>query len=174
MNYSVEELQEISFPQGIRGYKKEKVSRAMSRIIDDYKALRAEVDHAQAEIKLLRESLGQYKAIENSLKNALIVAQRAADDIKKNARESAESIIANAELEKQNIVEGAKADTILLNEQLDELRRETSIFIEKLDIVFSDQLAQIRNSKQSLFPAQESEELPLEKPDFGVDSETDF
>ena len=155
MNYSVEELQEISFPKGIRGYKQEKVHKAINRIIDDYRALRVEVDQAQAEIKALRESLGQYKSIENSLKNALIVAQRAADDIKKNARENAESILENAEQEKANILEGTKADTILLNEQLDELKQETSVFIDKLELTLSEQLEQIRSSKLNLFSPQE-------------------
>ena len=172
MNYSIEKLQNLIFPREFRGYNKESVLDVIDRIVDDYRSMKNKVERMKGEIHALRESLEQYTTIEDSLKNALIVAQSTADDIKKTASENADDIVKNAEEEKRLIVDSIKTDTLEQVERLDELKKESVMFLDTIESMLIKQLEMVRMNRADESLCKDAETVTEElKSDVSVSTE---
>lgn len=122
------EIREKEFNRAIRGYNPKEVKETLGLIADDFA-------HLLDENRKLLEKLSTYEKLENNLRDTLILAQKTADDTKKNAEKEKETIIKVIKEEAKKIKE--EAEKILLkakNEQKkiqEEIRnREKKIIAE--------------------------------------------
>src|SRR5699024_1281847 len=72
--------------------------------------------------------LKKYNTLEDSLKNTLVVAQTTADDMSASARDKAENIIEEAEIERKRIIERANDDVRNIEKEYSNLKKEMLIF----------------------------------------------
>jgi len=84
MNYTPNDLQNLTFKKTIMGYNEDEVNEVLDKIIEDYNAYIRENLEIKDKLAVLNEGLQHYKTIEESLQNALIVAQQTGEEIKKN------------------------------------------------------------------------------------------
>ncbi len=103
------DIQNKEFEKKIKGYDVEQVDDFLDAVIHDYEILMKENQKMKDKITLLTESLEHYKIIEATMDNALSVA-----------KDTAQSIRANAEAEAENIIAKAKLDAQRLSKQIDE------------------------------------------------------
>ena len=75
------------------GYNKEEVNKFIDDVIVQTEAVITRVKTQQDEIKTLKKELEHYKKIEETLKSALLNAEKASNDIKKNAIEDRKSVV---------------------------------------------------------------------------------
>jgi cell division initiation protein len=89
--------------------------------------------HKQDEELRRRESrITDYKEREHLLQQTLTTAQRLSDEMKANTRKEAEILISDAELQAEKIIANAQSKRMQLIQEIDELKRAKSGFIQQV------------------------------------------
>jgi cell division initiation protein len=145
MNYTPNELQNITFKKAMRGYSEQEVNEVLDKIIDDYSAYIHENIELKDRLAVLNEGIQHYKNIEESLQNTLLVAQQTGEDIKKAAYEKAEIIVKEAELKAKMIINEANDEIIKSKRELDDLKKNMRIYKNKVESLLMSQLEMIKD-----------------------------
>ncbi len=140
MNYTPNDLQNITFKKNIFGYSEDQVNEALDKVIEDQSAYIRENIELKDRLSVLNEGLQHYKTIEESLQNTLIIAQQTSEDIKKNAYEKADNIIKEAELKAQKIVNEANHEVIKIRFEYEEMKKKLHIFKSKAETLLLSQM----------------------------------
>ena len=91
---------------------------------DTFELLQQENENAQNEIRRIKLESQGYKEREETFKRAMLNSQKVLDEMKENARKSAELIVANAELKAEKILNRAHKRLAQLHEDIAELKRQ--------------------------------------------------
>jgi cell division initiation protein len=140
MNYTPNDLQNLTFKKGFMGYNEDGVNEVLDKIIEDYSEYVRENIELKDRVSVLNEGIQHYKNMEDSLQNILIVAQQTSEDIKKNSYEKAENIIKEAELKAQKIIGEASQEVIKIRFEYEDLRKKLHIFKSKSETLLLSQL----------------------------------
>lgn len=157
------EIQEKPFRKAWYGYSPGQVRKFLAEAADCYEKLYQENLAAKERIALLSEAVKQYKAMEETLQNALQVAQAAGDEIKKNAYDRAELILKDAETKAAEVVSGASQEVARINYQYEEIKRSAEVFRAKVVSLLNAQLDIIKEYSEIQTDPDElqvTEELP--------------
>ena len=73
------------FTRSFRGYNEEEVDEFLDLIVAELEWYMRENEELQANIAGLESRINHYKGLEETLKNAIVLAQKAADQIKESA-----------------------------------------------------------------------------------------
>lgn len=139
MNYTPNDLQNLTFKKGLMGYSEDGVNEVLDRVIEDYSAYIRENIELKDKLALLNEGLQHYKLIEESLQNALLVAQQTGEDIKKNAYEKANNIIKDSELRAQKAINDANQEVLRIKFEYEEIKKKLHIFKSKCETLILSQ-----------------------------------
>ena len=115
-----EHLAHPQFTKGISGYKAEEVDSYIEKILGTVKDLQEQNEVLEEKIAVLAESLQKYRDDEDSLREALLGAQKMGDSIIKNANNKAEITMREASVKAAHIVEEAHKK---VEDEKDELLR---------------------------------------------------
>ena len=107
------DIENKEFTKTFRGYDVYEVDEYMKDLVADYEKLYRENAELKEKNALLNEAIGNYKGMEETMQNAILVAQRTAEDTKKNAYERAETITKDAERRAAEII--SKANQAIAN-----------------------------------------------------------
>lgn len=140
MNYTPNDLQNLSFKKTFMGYGEDAVNEVLDKVIEDYSAYIRENIELKDKLALLNEGLQHYKTMEESLQNTLIVAQQTGEDIKKTAYEKADNIIKEAELKAQKVINDANQEVIKVRFEYEDLKKRLHIFKSKSETLLLSQL----------------------------------
>ena len=141
------DIENRKFKRGIIGYSQEDVDEFLDKIIESYEALYKENIELKDKIGILNEGMQQYKSLEDTLKNILIVAQSTSEDIKKNAYDKAETITKEAELRSSRIIAEANQEVVKIKYQLEDLKKKRNIFKAKIESLLMTQLEIMKDEK---------------------------
>ena len=83
--------------QMVNGYNVDEVDEFLDEITADYEKLYKENKELKENTEELHNDVGQYRTIESTLQNTLVIAQKTADEIQNVAKQQAEQIIKDAE-----------------------------------------------------------------------------
>jgi cell division initiation protein len=148
MNYTPNDLQNITFKKVLAGYHEDAVNDLIDRVIEDYDTYIRENHELKNKLSLLNEGIQHYKSMEESLQNTLVAAQQTGEDIKKNAYEKAENIIKEAELKAQDIVGEANRQVIKTTQEFEELKKKLQVYKTKIEALLMSQLELLRHSSE--------------------------
>lgn len=140
MNFSPNDLQNLTFKKSFRGYSEDAVNDVLDKIIEDYSAYIRENVELKDKLALLNEGLQHYKTIEESLQNTLLVAQQTGEEIKKNAYEKAENVIKEAEIRAQKLINDANQEVVKIKFEYEESRKKLHVFKTKCEMLLMSQL----------------------------------
>lgn len=112
------------FKKGMRGYNADEVDDFLDEVIENYESLYKENATLKDKINSLNEQLDQYKKIENSIQNTLILAQNAADQAKSSSEKEAELVVKNANDTAQKIIDKANNDVNQISSEYDSVKQE--------------------------------------------------
>ncbi|NLN14418.1 MAG: DivIVA domain-containing protein, partial [Tissierellia bacterium] len=101
------DIQKKEFKKAIRGYDPKDVDSFLDELLIDYENIYKENIELKDKVNLLADQIRQYKTLEETLKDTLIVAQSTADEVTSSARKKAENIIEEAEIKGQRLIEKA-------------------------------------------------------------------
>jgi len=140
MNYTPNDLQNLTFKKNIMGYSEDMVNEVLDKIIEDYSEYIRENIELKDKIALLNEGLQHYKTLEESLQNTLLVAQQTSEEIKRNAYEKADNIIKEAELKAQKLINDANQEVVKIKYEYEEMKKKLHVFKSKAETLLMSQL----------------------------------
>lgn len=144
MNYTPNDLQNITFKKTFMGYSEDMVNDVLDKVIEDYSAYIRENVELKDKLALLNDGLQHYKTIEESLQSALLVAQQTGEDIKKNAYEKADNVIHEAELRAQKIINEANQEVVKVNFEYEDMKKKLHIFKTKCEMLLMSQMDSLK------------------------------
>lgn len=140
------DIENQDFKKTVWGYSISEVDEFLDKVIESYEAIYKENIELKDKIGVLNEGIQHYKAIEETLKNTLMVAQTTSDDIKKNAYGKSENIIKEAELKAERIIGEANQQATKARFECEELKKDYNVFRAKIESQLLSQLEIIRNN----------------------------
>ncbi len=130
------------------GYNKEEVNKFVDDVIIHTEAVINRVRNQQDEIRSLKKELEHYKKIEETLKSALLNAEKASNDIKQNAIEESKIIITDAKRNASHIINDALIRAEKIEIKADTLERNIITFKRKLKLIVEQQLAVVEDIEE--------------------------
>ncbi|MBW2368210.1 MAG: DivIVA domain-containing protein [Deltaproteobacteria bacterium] len=118
------DIQQHQFRVRFRGFDIEEVDAFLEDIATDFEALQRKNSRLKEEINRLNSELVGYKEREDTFKRVMIESQKTIEQMKENARKSAEVTIAEAEVTAEKILNRAHTRLAQLHEDLAELKRQ--------------------------------------------------
>jgi len=118
------EIQQQQFKVRFRGFDVREVDKFLEQLSDTFELLQQENKNAQDEIQRIKLESQGYKEREETFKRAMLNSQKVLDQMKENARKSAELIVANAEVKAEKILNRAHKRLSQLHDDIAELKRQ--------------------------------------------------
>ncbi len=134
------EIEKHSYKKGFRGYSQDEVDEFMRVVCEDYEKLYKENIVLRDKINILSNAVKQYKSMEETLQNAIIVAQSTGEEITKNAREKADNIIREAENQAGKILNDAGKEVTKVSYEYEKMKRNVEVFRTKIISLLTSQL----------------------------------
>jgi len=125
------DIEQQEFSRSFRGYNEEEVDDFLDKIVKDYEELINENVRLNEEIERMQEKLKEFSEIEETLRSALLNAQKSAEEMKGRVESEAKIIIEKAEMEAKELKQQVFQKEDLLKNEIDNLRRYKFIFKEK-------------------------------------------
>lgn len=141
------------------GYRTEDVDEFVTTAIELVKSLQKENQELTEKLAVLAQSLEKYREDEESLRSALIGAQKLGDSILKDSRSKAEVILREATTNADHIVEEAHARLEREKADYDRLKAEVATFREGLFDLYKSHIDQI-----SRLPHKEKQQIQAPAP----------
>ncbi len=137
------DVQNKEFGRKLRGYNAEEVDEFLDKVAKDYEQAMKDKLSLEEKIQELHEKLEQYQKLEDTLHNAIIVAQETAEDVKRNANKEAELIRKEADKEAQRTVEEAHYKASRILSEHEEVYKQAQIFKLRFRSFIEAQLASL-------------------------------
>ncbi|MET3698061.1 cell division initiation protein [Bacillus oleivorans] len=128
------------FTKGFRGYDEDEVNEFLDQVIKDFEILIREKKELEQKYKDLSEKLGHFTNIEETLNKSIVIAQEAAEEVRRNAQKEAKLIVKEAEKNADRIVNESltKARKIALD--VEELKKQSKVFRNRFRMLVEAQL----------------------------------
>lgn len=120
------------FKTAFRGYSQNEVDEFLSALAEDYGSILEENVKLKEQLEEAQRQLDQYRQSEELLKNALVNAEKAADDLRQNARKEAELIVKEGEQKVRELLEQAKQEQNRLSSEIESLKQKRNQFEAEL------------------------------------------
>lgn len=182
-----QEVSEHAFAKAsFGGYNMAMVDEFLDQLTEDYTALYKENATLKAKMKVLADSLEEYRATEKGMRRALLAAQQAADEMMKEAESRKSELIREAEASAQAKINelrcqvadeearlaAAQKATAGFVAQARGICRKQEEFLSSLDAITAA-AAPVRNVEQTAHAIEESVMKLLEKEDAEAAEEAD-
>lgn len=137
------DLERAELKRAFRGYDRTQVQALLQRGAKEMATLRSELDSLTQDMAKLRQEVDGFRAQENVLKEALILAQRTADETRASAHREADLITEDA---RQRVVETESQMQTKINDlrwELERLRLDKQKFLNQFRGMLEAQLRDI-------------------------------
>jgi cell division initiation protein len=118
------DIQQQQFKTRFRGFDVREVDSFLEQMADVFESLQSENKRLRVEIKRLQLEGQGYREREESFKRAMLNSQKVLEQMKQNARKSAELVVAEAEVTAEKILNRAQNRLAQLHEDITELKRQ--------------------------------------------------
>lgn len=133
------------FTKGFRGYDEDEVNEFLDQVIKDYEMIIREKKELEQKVQELTEKLSHFTNIEETLNKSILVAQEAAEDVKRNAQKEAKLIIKEAEKNADRIINEALAKSRKIAMEIEELKKQSKVFRTRFQMLIEAQLDLLKN-----------------------------
>ncbi len=128
------------------GYNMAMVDEFLDELTDDYTSLYKENAALKAKLKVLVDKVEEYRATEDSMRAALLTAQRMANTMVEEAEEKKKSMLAGAEDEARAKIGALQGEIELEQRKLNAAKAATADFLQKMRELAQAQLALIERA----------------------------
>lgn len=144
------------------GYNMAMVDEFLDELTDDYTALYKENATLKAKMKVLVDKVEEYRATEDSMRAALLTAQKMASTMVEEAEAKKAHLIANAEAEARNKIGALQEELLFEQKRLNTAKAATAEFIRKSREVCESQISLLERLPD-LTPETISDPVPDEE-----------
>jgi cell division initiation protein len=158
MNLTPLDIQQQQFQVRFRGFDIREVDRFLEKMAEAYSALLADNKDLREETRRLKLETQGYKEREETFKRAMLNSQQVLEQMKENARKSAEVIIADAEVKAEKILNRAHNRLSQLHEDIAELKRQRVQIEVQIRSVIEAHTKLLEIGKESMDAMDESDD----------------
>jgi len=126
------EIRKYEFKKVMRGYDVDEVRYFLEMVADELEAVNRDKLELESKAERYDTELHDYRQIEKSLQDALIVAKETSDKSIQNARKEAELIIGDAEAKAERIIEDARKEAVRIQSDVTRLKMQRDAFFVKI------------------------------------------
>lgn len=131
------------FDKQVGGYKQEEVEMFLQQVAGEYAKLLSEKEDLEEKIEVLAEKVEQYREDEDSLRSALIGAQKLGDSVIRESKSKAEYILREAQAQADQILENAQKSIEKEQMALIKMQKEVTKFKNRLLTLYRQHLEMI-------------------------------
>ena len=131
--------------QMVNGYSVEEVDDFLDELTVEYSKNYKEVSELRAKVEELNNSLVQYKTLESTLQNTLVMAQSTAEEVKNVAKQKADQIIDEAKANAQKQVDELNNEIIMKQKELDDVKKQFDVYKAKMESLLISQLELLKD-----------------------------
>ena len=166
------EIENKKFKKELIGYSVVEVEEFIRVLAENYEALYKENLANRDRINLLSSAVKQYKTMEETLQNAILVAQSAGEEVTRNAKERAGNIVAEAENKAAQILNDAGKEVTRVSYEYEEMKRNVEVFRTRIISLLTSQLDIVKefSMPESEKRKQSEEIISSEKEEEAVDN----
>lgn len=128
MSLTPMDIHNKEFERGFRGYNMEEVDDFLSTVARDFETMMREIADLREQVDRLTDKNKSYEKLEETLHNAILVAQEAAEEVKQYANREAELIRREADKDAQRIVEEARYKASRILAEHEDLYKQAQVF----------------------------------------------
>ena len=159
------EVREVIFPRSMGNYRKDEVDDFLDRCADTIEELTNQNDENGRKMQVLAETIMDYRNQEDSIRSALISAQRMSESVISDARKQADDILEAARAEAAAMHDKALEDTAAEQEELQRVKQEVADFKAKLLSIYREHrtlIGVLEGAHPTIETAQAEEAAPAE------------
>lgn len=159
------DIQQRQFKTRFRGFDIREVDSFLEQMADAFESLQSKIKNLNQEISRLKLENQGYKEREETFKRAMLNSQKVLEQMKQNARKSAELVIADAEVKAEKILSRAQNRLAQLHEDITELKRQRmQIEVQIRSIIESHSKLLEIGKEETRIREEEDAKLKLFKP----------
>jgi len=151
------DIQQQQFRIRFRGFDVREVDRFLEQVSESLAAMHAENKSLKEELRRLKLENQGYKEREETFKRAMLNSQKVLEQMKENARKSAEIIIADAEVKAEKILNRAHNRLSQLHEDIAELKRQRMQIEVQIRSIIESHTKLLEIGKESMDALDESD-----------------
>ncbi|KIL50397.1 septum formation initiator [Jeotgalibacillus alimentarius] len=133
------------FSRGFRGYDEDEVNEFLDHVMRDYELVLREKKELEEKLNNHTERLGHFTTIEETLNKSIVVAQEAAEEVKRNANKEAKLIVKEAEKNADRIVNESLTKARKIALEIEDLKKQSKVFRTRFRMLIEAQLDLINN-----------------------------
>ena len=133
------------FSKGFRGYDEDEVNEFLDVVIKDYEMVIREKKELEERLNEMTERIGHFNSIEETLNKSIVVAQEAAEEVKRNAQKEAKLIVKEAEKNSDRIVNESLSKARKIALEIEELKKQSKVFRTRFKMLIEAQLEMLNN-----------------------------
>ena len=131
--------------QMMNGYSVAEVDDFLDDLTTDYERLYKENSDLKEKLDSASNNLTQYKTIETTLQNTLVMAQSTAENIQNVAKQQADQLIKDAESEAKKSVLELEQQIVLKEKELENTKKQFDIYKAKMEALLISQLELLKD-----------------------------
>lgn len=133
------DIQQQQFRRTMRGYDPQEVNTFLELVAQELGDLSRAHNELKVELRHVEKELAEHRDREQTLKEAMLTAQRAIDEIREQAERQAELIVADADLRAERLLLNAHKRVSAILEDVQELKRQRVRAIEEMRSLINSQ-----------------------------------
>jgi cell division initiation protein len=150
MSLSPAELRHTRPRRRILGYRVSEVDQIMIDATSAYEHVWRDRADLEDRVHELEMSLGELRDTESAMRDALVTAQRTADDVRAQANRDAELIVREAEARAREIIHKTYAEREQVRREIERLRADEGQFRTRLRSLLGSTLQSVRDHEAML------------------------
>ena len=132
------------FSRGFRGYDEDEVNEFLEQIMKDYENVLEENKTLKNSLKETKEKISHFNSIEETLQKSILIAQEAAEDVRRNSVQESKLIIKEAEKNADRIVNEALSRARRIALEIEDLKKQSKVFRNRFKMLIEAQLDLIK------------------------------
>lgn len=128
------------FTSKFRGYDEDEVNEFLEQIMKDFENLLEENKTLKGSLKQSSEQVSHFNSIEQTLQKSILVAQEAAEDVRRNSMKESKLIVKEAEKNADRIVNEALTRARRISVEIEDLKKQSKVFRTRFKMLIEAQL----------------------------------
>ncbi|MCD7033872.1 DivIVA domain-containing protein [Metabacillus sp. GX 13764] len=133
------------FNKGFRGYDEDEVNAFLDQVIKDYEMIIRDKKELESKVLEMDDKLSHFTNIEDTLNKSILIAQEAAEEVKRSAQKEAKLIIKEAEKNADRIINESLSKSRKIAMEIEELKKQSKVFRTRFQMLIEAQLDLLKN-----------------------------
>lgn len=139
------DIETVDFKKVALGYSQDEVDEFLDKVIVEFEMLYKENAKLNDKVSVLDEGLKYYQALEETIKNSIVMAEKTAAEAKYNANQASDQIIREAQLKATEILQDANKRLYELECEVMKMKNQYDSIKAKIRFLLNAELEILQN-----------------------------